>query len=371
MNSWEGRAWHDLSGEIQVTGFCAKNNLYPTVDLKYPIVRLKTSTDNKLLSKLSTFRGVFQKMNGLDKLLNDFDIAHTVEIYNYYTYQAALAKKHNSRLKIVTTVWDNSPARFDQNFWGPLKRPGFITQKIKEMIKYNAEHVDCFLAVSKQSAKILIEEWGVKEEKIKVVWPGLSPVEMKIDNDILRQIPKGAYLMVNRLRVEKGVYDVIMAWNIFIKQTSIKNPLLVVVGDGPERNNFLKLISKLKIGNTVKYFKNLPNDTVRTLYNSARGLVLGSVPTPLWQEQFGYVLAEAMSAGCPVISTRSGAIPEVVSNGGIIIEPGNYEAMASAMLAFESDEVWKKYHDAAIVSATRFDIDIFKKELLNAYIGLV
>ena len=99
MNSWEGRAWNDLPGDIKVTGYCANNNLYPTDDLKYPLVRLKTSTDCKLAGKLSTFFGIFQKMAGLENILKDYEIAHTVEIYNYYTYQAALAKKQNPKLR--------------------------------------------------------------------------------------------------------------------------------------------------------------------------------------------------------------------------------------------------------------------------------
>ena len=41
-------------------------------------------------------------------------------------------------------------------------------------------------------------------------------------------------------------------------------------------------------------------------------LVLASLPTPFWEEQFGMVLAEAMAAHVPVVAAASGAIPEVV-----------------------------------------------------------
>jgi glycosyltransferase involved in cell wall biosynthesis len=55
---------------------------------------------------------------------------------------------------------------------------------------------------------------------------------------------------------------------------------------------------------------------------------------PSWSEGFPLVILEAMAAGCPVISTRVGAIPEVVLDGvtGILVEKQNPQQLAQAMI---------------------------------------
>jgi glycosyltransferase involved in cell wall biosynthesis len=60
-------------------------------------------------------------------------------------------------------------------------------------------------------------------------------------------------------------------------------------------------------------------------------LVLPSLTTPTWKEQFGHVLIEAMACGVPVIGSDSGAIPEVIGGAGLVVPEGNVEALAAAL----------------------------------------
>ena len=65
---------------------------------------------------------------------------------------------------------------------------------------------------------------------------------------------------------------------------------------------------------------------------------LPSITTPNSVEQFGAVLAEAMACGVPVIGSDSGAIPEVVGEGGLIVPEGDPEALAQAIMKMGADE---------------------------------
>jgi glycosyltransferase involved in cell wall biosynthesis len=70
-----------------------------------------------------------------------------------------------------------------------------------------------------------------------------------------------------------------------------------------------------------------------TVYRSSTCLVLASLPTVTWEEQFGMVLVEAMIAGLPIIAAASGAIPEVVGERGTFFEPGDWIGLARALAA--------------------------------------
>jgi glycosyltransferase involved in cell wall biosynthesis len=57
---------------------------------------------------------------------------------------------------------------------------------------------------------------------------------------------------------------------------------------------------------------------------------------PSVQEGFGIVFLEAMAAGTPIVAARAAAVPEVVRNG-VLVEPGNGEALADAILRLYRD----------------------------------
>ncbi len=60
-------------------------------------------------------------------------------------------------------------------------------------------------------------------------------------------------------------------------------------------------------------------------------LVLPSSTTPVWKEQFGRVLVEAMACRVAVIGSDSGAIPEVVGGAGMIFPEGNAAALCEKL----------------------------------------
>ncbi len=67
------------------------------------------------------------------------------------------------------------------------------------------------------------------------------------------------------------------------------------------------------------------------LFNAADALVLPSLATRYWKEQYGMVLAEAMACGTAVVSTFSGSIPEVVGDAGILVRSEDPRDLAGAL----------------------------------------
>ena len=99
---------------------------------------------------------------------------------------------------------------------------------------------------------------------------------------------------------------------------------LLLSGDGPLR-------SELCREPFVKWAGSLPRETLPVFYNALDVLVLPSLTTDTWKEQFGRVIVEAQSCGVPVIGSNSGAIPEVVGNAGLVFMEGDENGLQIAL----------------------------------------
>lgn len=373
LNEWEGKLWEGLGDSFEVVGFASEKNLYNDKNLNYSVKRLPTSSDNFFVSNFKKyFQGRFQEMTGLEEELADFDIAHTAELSYFYTTQAVRAKQKNKNLKVVATIWDNSFGRFEYNYWlGLATPPKYWREKIKTIIKENIFGVDLFLPVTEYSAEMLLN-YGVPKEKIKILTPAIVMPE-EVDENILEEMNlsgKEIYMVVNRMVKEKGIYDVFYGWKMYLRKNDDANKILLIIGNGPERDNLMRLADEHGLNTNMKFIQQLPNKKIRQLSKHAKCLILGSLATPVWQEQFGYVLAEAIINGCPVVSTYSGAIPEVIGSAGILFSPGNPLELKKALVKLDDDDFYNKLKENCEIEKKRFEVDKFREELVGIYKGL-
>jgi glycosyltransferase involved in cell wall biosynthesis len=371
LNQWEGGLWDKLGENIEVTGFCGHHNLYKLDGLTFPIKKLTNTVDNFLTRQYDKFINArFQSFIGLGAELQSFHIAHTAEISYFFTNQAVRAKKNNPKLKVVTTVWDNSFGRFEYNYWPGFKMPPlFWRKKISSIIKENIDGVDIFLPITKYSSEMLLN-YGVKENKIRILTPAVSIYEdVGVESLLTGLNLKGEdfCMAVCRLVKEKGVYDVLYAWQMYLKHNFNSHKKLLFIGSGPENENLIRLAGELGLSNSVIFIGRLLNDDVRRLYKKAKCLILASLPGSLWQEQFGYVLAEAISNDCPVISTYSGAIPEVIEDAGLLFSPGNPVELRDCLFKLDNAIFYEELKKNCAKIKNKFAVENFRGNLVNIY----
>jgi glycosyltransferase involved in cell wall biosynthesis len=128
--------------------------------------------------------------------------------------------------------------------------------------------------------------------------------------------PRQGFLFVGRLSAEKGVDVLVQAFS------KLSNASIRVAGTGPE-TALLDGISGLhKLGD-------LPNEAIRVEMSQATALILPSI----WYENFPRTLVEAFSCGLPVISSRIGALAELIEDGvtGLLFEPGNSDELTAKL----------------------------------------
>lgn len=113
---------------------------------------------------------------------------------------------------------------------------------------------------------------------------------------------------------------------------------LLVVGDGPERESFTRSLSEAGLLDRAQFTGAVDYDDMPGHFRQIDLLVIPTETTPRIREQFGRVIVEAMATGVPVIGSTCGAIPEVISDAGLVFPEGDADALAGAMVRLLSHE---------------------------------
>ena len=108
---------------------------------------------------------------------------------------------------------------------------------------------------------------------------------------------------------------------------------LVIVGDGSQRAELERQAQNLALGQGVTFTGALSQSDVRQWMQRARLLVLPSI-----EEGLGVVLLEALACGTPVVASRVGGIPDIVTPAvGRLVAPGDPGQLAEAVCALLGD----------------------------------
>jgi phosphatidylinositol alpha-1,6-mannosyltransferase len=131
-------------------------------------------------------------------------------------------------------------------------------------------------------------------------------------------------LFVGRLSEEKGVREAIQATGKLIKSGAAVR--LIIIGEGHEKETFKRVVNELNINEYVDFLGWVENKDIY-YYFAACDVFIGHSKRSKdgWIEAQGLTFVEAMLAGCPVIGSNSGGIPDAVipEKTGWLCEPNN------------------------------------------------
>ena len=194
-----------------------------------------------------------------------------------------------------------------------------------------ANHV--ILANSEYTGRLL-HQVGVNGERVRVLPGGVDPrrfAPCSIARQALRREwgvsgDTPVLLTVCRLVAKKGL-DFLLA-QVPALQRTVPHLRVVVVGDGKERQRCVRQLAAAGLGDTVRLVGRIPQSDVQRYFAAADYFVLASRVTthPVSglqdAETMGRVLCEANAAGLPVLASRSGGIPSVITHedNGLLFE---------------------------------------------------
>jgi len=143
-----------------------------------------------------------------------------------------------------------------------------------------------------------------------------------------------------RLVEEKGLDDLLDAAAMCSRPVNV-----VIVGEGPHREHLEKKAAQAGLQGRVRFLPALPFQELPEFMNAIDVFVLPSRTTRRWKEQFGRVIIEAHACGTPVIGSGSGAIPEVLGDGGWVVPERDPAALARALEEAGAGEVTPQRRD--------------------------
>jgi len=139
-----------------------------------------------------------------------------------------------------------------------------------------------------------------------------------------------------------------------------------IVGDGPSAGALREKADVL--GDQVTFVGFASGEQLPDLYRSFDVLIVPSLLTPGWTEQFCRVAVEAMASGVPVIASDSGALPEVIGDAGLLVTPGDAGELRGALSLLASDPDRRiELGRRGRLQSKRFDWRTIAKEQLEFY----
>jgi len=137
---------------------------------------------------------------------------------------------------------------------------------------------------------------------------------------------------VGRMLEMKGVDLLIEAYAKLKSGHPELKTMLVLIGSGETEQSLLQMARERGIASEIRHIPSIPHQEVPDYMHALDILVLPSRRKAMWAEQFGRVLVEAMAAGKIVIGSSSGAIPEVIGDGGFVFPENDSAALTTTLL---------------------------------------
>jgi len=221
------------------------------------------------------------------------------------------------------------------------------------------------VTVSQAAAQSVAKAYGIKPEKVAVVYNGVDTEIFKPDPAVPKK-KRQLIFVGNTEDRKKGIRYLLEAMLYLPKDVR----LLVVDGGAPRQIVMEELKRRYNISDRVKTTGKVPTAEVARAYQESEICVVPSV-----YEGFGFPPAEAMACGVPVVSSDGGALPEVVGKDGetgLIVPKQEVRALAKAInLLLENPELRNRLAENGRKRVReRFSWETAAKNMVALYNGI-
>jgi glycosyltransferase involved in cell wall biosynthesis len=341
VTPWELRPWRELPERFDVSYLLTRSNRFAVPEglRSQPARALRDLLPPGPLGEVGA--GILgDRYLSAERAFAAADVVHAEELSFWFAAEAAKRRRRHD-FKLVQTVWETLP------FLGAFRNRH--ARRHRELV---LAETDLFLPATERAADALRLE-GVEEERMLVCPPGIDVERFAAAAGEAAPPARDEHVIVSpgRLVWEKGHQDVLRALAalhrgiVTLSDGSTAKPRLLIVGSGPEEHRLRAHAAELGLADAVE-IAGVSYERMPGVFAGASAMVLASlssasgayhpfdVPHVFWEEQFGLVLAEAMAAGLSIVTSTSGAIPEVLAGmPADLLAPGDWMGIARALAA--------------------------------------
>lgn len=254
-----------------------------------------------------------------------------------------------------------------------LLYPHFLT---KESARYYGQidqawrKTNHIIAVSEATKQDSIKMLGVPEKKITVIHEAANPIYRVIDKETARQVANEKYkldqdfiLFVSTIEPRKNLPGLLRAYRR-LRDDYKREEILVLAGlNGWLWEEVYETVEALDLEKHVAFLGRVPSEDLVYLYNATRLFV-----HPSFYEGFGLTPLEAMTCGAPVIVSNTAALPEIVGDAGMMINPHDIDGLTVAMWRMLTEEDLRQDHiDKGLKRAKKFSWEKAAEQTLEVY----
>jgi len=333
------------------------------------------------ISKLRKFKkGLFIE-NGLNVIREEkFPPLPKIQRMYYYSNKTSIIKMLKKALTefgkpdfiiSYSSIWAGASV---VDYCIKNKIPIFISEHLKEflldngfskfqknLIKKTYQFVDKIIVPSSAMKKSILKKFHQDREKVTVIPNPVDEAFLTAEIVHKKDISEFKFVTVSLFRPEKRINWLIKAFKELVRER--QNLRLVIIGDGPEKNNIFRLINKLNVKKFITLTGYLSKEEIIKILQKCHAYIQTSQV-----ETFGMSIVEAMALGLPVISTKCGGPEDFINkNNGILVDINNYKNLIDAMLRIIYD--YNKYNPETIRNyiIKNFNSEIFARSILSLY----
>ncbi len=227
--------------------------------------------------------------------INSYDAVHSYQA-SYAGGAAYLTKIFYPRLPFILTMQEGKKLDKQSSLLNWFRR---IIIKKADIVTVISKYLEDFVSKCSKNKKIFLIPNGVDLKKFQITNDKLQP------GFDFKEQDNRTIITVSRLVPKNGVSDLIKALKILNTNYDTQNTKLLIIGDGPQREELFVLTNDLGLKDSVEFAGSVPNDDIYEYLAPASVFV-----RPSLSEGLGTAFLEAMAVGVPIVGTPIGGIKD-------------------------------------------------------------
>src|SRR5205085_9201700 len=225
------------------------------------------------------------------------------------------------------------------------------------------------IAVSNVTARELARLPGIDATRIRVIPcahdPSLTPASPQAVEDIVHRLslPRPFFLFLGGLGPNKNVITALRAVQSLWATGDRRARLVIAGAETPHTPHTRRMVHRLGLDDASLFAGYVAQPDLLALYGASTALVYPSL-----SEGFGLPPLEAMACGTPVVCSNAAALPEVVGNAALLIDPRSVAELAAALRSLlDNEDLRARLRERGLARAALFSVEKTARNTLEVY----